>query len=169
MKINESSEVQTSSVESRRHHVASVHLGKCQKWGGTSQTGTLITTEIINRVTYSISSGCSITGTTSPISIFSLICLSLSLTHSYWRICSFVSSSHRQPTFGACQTKAAVSKHLITAFRDSQDRHSWHMKLPRSPDILAEVKHGEMVRKKKEIWLILRYSLSCVSVQVIPI
>lgn len=94
--------------------------------------------------------------------------MSPSLTHSYWRNCSFVSSAHQQPAFVACQTKPALNKHLITACRDSQD---WHLQqslnCSHSPAIWAEVRHEETETRKK-IWLILRHPLSHVSVQVIP-
>ena len=101
----------------------------------------------------------------------SSICLSPSLTHPYWRNCLFVSASHRQPTFGACQTKAAVSKHLITARGDAQDWHSWHcLNCLRSPFSLtwSQARSNGDKKKKKQIRLILRCHVSRVSALVIP-
>lgn len=79
-----------------------------------------------------------------------------------------MSFSHRQPTFGACQTKAAVTKHVITACRDSQDWHSWQsLNCLHSPTILVLSRHGE-TKTKEKIRVILRHLLSHASVQVIP-
>lgn len=105
----------------------------------------------------------------SSCSYIPLICLSPSLTYSYWWYCSFVDLSHRQPTFGVCQNKAAVTKHLITACRDSQDWHSWQsLKCLCSPTIFVSSRYGETVTKKIKIGLILRHLLGHASVQVIP-
>lgn len=101
-------------------------------------------------------------------SYISSICLSPSLTHPYWRRYLFVSASYRQPTFGACQTKAAVSKHLITARGDAQDTHGrvWIACILLS--ILPETKRGVTGTKKNRSDWFLRCHISRVSVLVIP-
>lgn len=150
-------EVRASSVEFRRRRLASVvFLVECWNRGSAPWTGTLITTEII--ITY-------LFWVFNHIDNFSYISpdLSVSISDAFLLtkllICELFS-----PTFGACQTKAAVSKHLITACRDSQDWHSWQsLNCLRFP-LSSELKSGmEKERQKRDLTDFKTPPQSCVS------